>query len=173
MEGGTRPGRGGGGGLEQPRKRLLMFLRSMGFFVQGEQVTIEEPILPDAIIEAVRQCGIPVWLLQRYYMRLGVKLVLFNGSRCISICEPGDWASRAKNDKIAVILNVWSDHVSCYKSSAGDLAPRLREEGESECRDVRIRVTRSEADEHKFDGMKRLEWDLLMKAHQEKEAAVF
>ena len=158
---------------QTPRKRLLMFLRSMGFFVQGEQVTIEEPILPDAIFEAVRQCGIPVWLLQRYYMRLGVKLVLFNGSRCISIWEPGDWASRAKNDKIAVILNVWSDHVSCYKSSAGDLAPRLREEGESEWRDVRIRVTRSEADEHKFDGMKRLEWDLLLKAYQEKEAAVF
>ena len=106
-------------------------------------------------------------------MRLGTKLVLFNGPRCISIWEPGDWGTRPRNDKIAVILNVWGDHVSTYKSAAGDLVPNIREKSKDERRDVILRIRKSEDDAHKFDEMKKLDWDVLLKAYQEKQAKVF
>ena len=79
-----------------PRVRLLLFLRSAGFHVSGEQVTEHKPAA-DAI-ECVRKCGTPVYLLEAYYRQLGVKLVLMNGSRCAQIWEPDDWASRGHDD---------------------------------------------------------------------------
>jgi hypothetical protein len=62
----------------------------------------------------------PVRLLQAYYKQLGVKLVLMNGSRCAQIWEPVDWATRYKDNKVTVVLNVWNDHVSTYETDIGD-----------------------------------------------------
>ena len=64
----------------RPENALLLFLRSLDFHMSGEQVTIEEPVAENAV-EIVKQCGTPVLLLERYFRRLGVKLILFNGSR--------------------------------------------------------------------------------------------
>ena len=67
-----------------PRTRLVLFLRSSGFHVAGEQVTLEKPpALATNAVECVRQCGTPVRLLQAYYSELGVKLVLMNGGRSL------------------------------------------------------------------------------------------
>ncbi len=152
-----------------PRNRLLLFLRSLGFHVSGEQVTIKEAV-PDAV-EIVRQCGTPVRLLERYFRRLGVRLILFNGSRCKSIWEPGDWASRDWRDKTTVILNVWSDHVSTYNPEAARAL--LNEKGEHKWHDVKLKTARADDDDHKYDEMVEFEWPLLIDALQERCAKVF
>ena len=151
-----------------PRNRLLLFLRCLGFHVSGAQVTIEEPVA-DAV-EIVRQCGTPVRLLERYFRHLGVKLILFNGSRCNSICEPGDWASRDWRDKTTVILNVWSDHVSTYKPEA---ARALLNEKGKKWHDVKLKTTKADDDDHKYDEMVEFDWPLLIEALQELRAEVF
>ena len=61
-----------------PRTRLLLFLRAMNFHVTGEKVTLTSPPNSNAV-ECVRECGTPVRLLQAYYKRLGLKLVLMSG----------------------------------------------------------------------------------------------
>ena len=106
------------------RTRLLLSLRFWAFHVSGEQVTPEKP--PAAAknaVECVRHCGTPVRLLDAYYRRLGVKLVIMNGSRCAQIWEPPGWESRGRDDKVTVVLNVWNDHVSTYTPDVGDDIP--------------------------------------------------
>ena len=151
-----------------PRNRLLLFLRSLGFHVTGDQVSIEEPV-PDAV-EIVRQCGTPVRLLERYFRRLGVKLILFNGSRCNSTWEPGDWASRDWRDKTTVILNVWSDHVSTYMHEA---ARANLSDKKLNWHAVKLKTPKADDEEHKYDEMVEFEWPLLIEALQEKRAKVF
>lgn len=150
-----------------PRNRLLLFLRSLGWHIRGEEVTDKEPV-PDAV-EIVRQCGTPVRLLERYFRRLGVRLILFNGSRCNSIWEPGDWASRDWRDKTTVILNVWSDHVSTYNPEAARAL--LNEKGERKWHDVKLKTTRADDEEHKYDEMLEFEWPLLIEALQKPKGA--
>ena len=152
-----------------PRRRLLLFLRSLGWQIHGEQIT-DKDLVPDAI-EIVRHCGTPVRLLERYFKRLGVKLILFNGSRCNSIWEPGDWTSRDWRDKTTVILNVWSDHVSTYTPEAARAL--LTEKGEPEWHDVKLKTVKADDDVHMYDKMIEFEWDLLIKALQERRADVF
>ncbi len=94
--------------------------------VAGEQVALEkpQPTVHNAA-ECVRTFGTPVKLLQAYYNRLDVKLVLMNGSRCAHVWQPDDWATRDRDQgaKTTVVLNVWSDHVSTYHSDVGCYAP--------------------------------------------------
>ena len=105
-----------------PRTRLLYFLRDAGWWVEGELVSLEKPV-PDAL-EALRVCGTPVKLLVAYYEQLNVKLVLMNGGRCHRVWEPEGWHERERDQKIAVVLNVWSNHVSAYRSDVGDMHPQ-------------------------------------------------
>jgi hypothetical protein len=152
-----------------PRNRLLLFLRSLGFYVQGEQVTIEEGV-PDAV-EIVRRCGTPVRLLERYFRCLGVKLILFNGSRNIGFWEPGDWAARDWRDKTTVILNVWSDHVSTYNPEA--VSANLTEKKPFKWHDVKLKTAKADDDTHKYDEMQEFSCLLLLEALQERRADVF
>ena len=70
-----------------------------------------------------------------------------------------------RQTQVSVILNVWSDHVSCYKPGVGQL-PAARTK---EWHDVILKVKRGETDEHKYDEMRELEWPLLIGARQDKE----
>ena len=76
------------------RTKLLLFLRSAGFWVAGESVLLRKPI-PDAT-QAIKGCGTPVRILVAYYERLDVRLVLMNGARCSQVWEPADWTDRPK-----------------------------------------------------------------------------
>ena len=156
-----------------PRNRLLLFLRSLGFYVQGEQVTIAEPLAktPDDAVRIVRQCGTPVRLLERYFRGLGVKLILFNGSRCVSVWEPGEWASRDWRNKTTVILNVWSDHVSTYNSEAA--RANLNEKKQTKWHDVKLKNASADDESHRYDEMVELDWLLLLEAWQERRSDVF
>ena len=89
--------------------------------MSGEQVTVHK--VQNNAIECVRRCGTPVRLLEAYYCQLGVKLVLMSGSRCAQIWEPSDWASRFKDNKVILVLNVWNEHVSTYTPDVGDEVP--------------------------------------------------
>ena len=151
-----------------PRTRFLLFLRSAGFHVEGEQVMLEAPV--HGAVEAIKECGTPVRLLVAYYERLGVKLVLLNGSRCVRIWEPEDWASRDRWNQISVVLNVWSDHVSTYTSQGSE--PNLTEQAGIKWHDVRLAMAKADDDEHRYDEMQELDWDLLMEAYQEKRKGV-
>jgi len=106
---------------------LLYFLRDAGFWVEGENVSLEKP---GSALEAIKECGTPVKLLVAYYERLDVKLVLMNGGRCHQVWEPEGWHEREREKKIAVVLNVWSNHVSAYTSDVGDMHP---EEKKGQC----------------------------------------
>ena len=56
--------------------------------MSGEQVTLEKPVVTKNALECVREFGTPVRLLEAYYHRLGVKLVIMSDSRCAQIWEP-------------------------------------------------------------------------------------
>ena len=101
-----------------------MCLRLWGMWVAGEQVALQkpEPTVHNAA-ECVRSFGTPVKLLQAYYSSLDVRLVLMNGSRCARIWQPDNWATRGKDQKVTVVLNVWGDHVSTYDADVGFHAP--------------------------------------------------
>ncbi len=106
------------------RTWLLLCLRVWGMHVTGEQVALEKPQpIGHNAAECVRTFGTPVKLLQAYYRRLDVKLVLMNGSRCAHIWEPENWATRGQNAKVTVVLNVWCDHVSTYNADVGCHVP--------------------------------------------------
>ena len=151
-----------------PRTRLLLFLRSADFHVEGEQVMLEAPI--QGAVEAIKECGTPVRLLVAYYEQLRVKLVLLNGSRCVRIWEPKDWATRERRDQISVVLNVWSDHVSCYTPLG--CAPNLTEQSGIKWRDLMLAMAKADDDEHRYDDMQELDWCLLLHAYQEKGKGV-
>ena len=80
-------------------------------------------------MEAIKECGTPVKLLVAYYERLNEKLILMNGSRCHRVWEPEGWHEREREQKIAVVLNVWSNHVSAYRSDVGDMHPEEKKKG--------------------------------------------
>ena len=153
------------------RARMLLFLRWAGFHVHGEQVMLEAPI-PDAK-EIVRKCGTPVRLLVSFYEQLGVRLVLLNGPRCVRVWEPEDWATREKDNRICVIINVWSRHVSTYKAEASGHA--LAEREEQEWQDVRLAMAREDVDEHRYDDMQALDGNrpLVLEAVRARKPAVF
>ena len=67
------------------RTRLLLCLRLWGMWVAGEQVELQQPPPTSNAVDCVRSFGTPVRLLQAYYHRLDVKLVLMSGSRCAHV----------------------------------------------------------------------------------------
>ena len=151
-----------------PRVRLLLFLRSMDIHVNGEDVSLEPPI--EGAVEAVKECGTPVHLLVAYYQRLKCRLVLINGSRCARIWEPEDWASRDRNQQISVVLNVWSHHVSTYNPEAS--RAYLVEKDAKKWYPIRLLQRKADDEDHRYDEMVELDWDLLMEAIQEQRSEI-
>ena len=139
--------------------------------MSGEQVTLEleKPVTKNAV-ECVREFGTPVRLLEAYYHRLGVKLVIMNGSRCAQIWEPPNWASRGRDDKVTVVLNVWNDHVSMYAPDVGNDIPS--EVGTREWPGVLLVTAKADDDEHRYDDMRELDWCDLLEAWLEKRKGV-
>ena len=144
-----------------PRIRLVLFLRLFDFHVDGENVMLRAPSHADEAIQAIRTCGTKVSLLVAFYERLDVKLVLINGSRFVRTWVPMDWDSRERDDKVSVVLNVWSHHVSAYKPQVGDqvidtVVPKWVES--------ELLTQRDDLDEHKYDAMEELDWLKIIEA---------
>ena len=138
----------------------------------GEQVALEKPQPASNAAECVRMFGTPVMLLQAYYNRLDVKLVLLNGSRCAHVWQPDDWATRDRGAKTTVVLNVWSDHVSTYNS---DVAPYAADKPTEEApwADHLLATAKADDDAHRYDDMLPFDWSQLLEAWHEKRAEVF
>ena len=64
---------------------------------------------------AIQQHGTPVRLLELFYCKMGVRLIIFQGSTCRYVHVPDDWDLRSTSDKITVVLNIWNNHVFTYK----------------------------------------------------------
>ena len=56
---------------------------------------------------AINNYGTPVRLIQQLYLKLGMCVVIFQGSRCCYVHIPGDWAERIHDEKNTVVLNIW------------------------------------------------------------------
>ena len=154
-----------------PRTRLLYFLRDAGWWVDGENVSLEKPI-PNAL-EAVKECGTPVKLLVKYYEKLGVKLILMNGGRCHRVWEPEDWQEREKHRQVSVVLNVWSNHVSTYTQGAAQKHPGERG---TKWSPIELYVPREIEETHSYDDMMELSgdtWEEVPKALEEKRPQAF
>ena len=151
-----------------PRKRLLLFLRSAGFWVDGENVALQQPA--SGAQEAIRECGTPVKLLVAYYQNLDVKLVLMHGSNCFQTWEPINWEQRKRADKLTVIINVWNHHVSTYNSCVADSYPEPKT---TKWSPVELAMQREEADEDFYDKMEEFDWLELTAAMQAKRSVVF
>ena len=70
--------------------------------------------------EALRAHGTPMRLLEMFYIKLDVRLVIFSGKTCRYVHTPFDWESRSKHNKHTVVLNVWSNHVFTYSREVHD-----------------------------------------------------
>ena len=143
--------------------------------MSGEQVTLEKPVVTKNAVEraaaCVREFGTAVRLLEAYYHRLGVKLVIMNGSRCAQIWEPPNWANRGKDGKVTVVLKVWNDHVSTYAPDVGD--DILGESNtQQEWPEVLLVTAKADHDEHRYDDMLELDWCDLLEARQEKRKGI-
>ena len=151
-----------------PRTLLLLFLRSAGLWVEGERVLTEKPISGAAAV--VRECGTPVKLLVAYYEKLGVRLILLNGSHCEKVFTPGDWEERSRDKQVSVVLNVWSNHVSCYKADAAQA--HLAEKKERVWDILKLSCFRASPDEHRYDEMEELDWARLKEVYDSREKNV-
>ena len=154
------------------RTRLLLCLRLWGMWVAGEEVTKQQPDakVPNAR-DVVRKFGTPVKLLKAFYMKLDVRLVLMNGSRCADVWQPTNWATRTARDKTTVVLNVWADHVSCYDSSVSGFAPL--KPTENTWSEHLLATDKDQDDEHDYDTMRPFNWADLLEAWKDKRAEVF
>ena len=62
--------------------------------------------------EAIQKHGAPVGLLQRFYLELGVRLVIYHGSLCRYVHTPSDWGQRVQRN--TVVFNIWGNHTFTY-----------------------------------------------------------
>ena len=88
----------------------------------GEPVSLYKP---GSALEAIKECGTQIKLLVAYEQ---LKLVSMNGSRYHRVWEPAGWHERERDAKIAIVLNVWSRHVSAYRSDVGDMHPEAKQQ---------------------------------------------
>ena len=151
-----------------PRARLLYFLRSAGFHVEGDQVVLEQPT-PNAL-QAIRECGTPVRLLEAYCKSLSLRLVLMNGSRCMQTWDPPDWETRMRYHRTTVVLNIWNDHVSTYEPMDNTPSPSAQK-----WRDVSLAThcDNDFEDEHAYDSMREFDWCEFTDAVQNGQKMVF
>ena len=70
---------------------------------------------------AIQKHGTPVRLLELFYRKMGVRLIIFQGSTCRYVHIPDDWNERNSSDKITVVLNIWNNHVFTYKRDVHDI----------------------------------------------------
>ena len=94
--------------------RLMIFfaLFPTDFTVDGDGVTSTM----QAAREAVQKHGTPVAMLQKFYVELGLRLVIYHGSLCRYVHTPSNWDRR--KEKNTVLLNSWGNHVFTYDNGA-------------------------------------------------------
>ena len=121
-------------------------------------------------MQAIRECGTPVRLLEAYFKSLDVRLVLLNGSRCAQTWDPPDWETRLRHNKITVVLNVWNDHVSTYEGLDNTPSPCNKP-----WRSVSLATFRDNDvdDEHAYDSMREFDWIELTDAVESNQQVVF
>ena len=94
-----------------------------------------------------------------------------NGRRCAHVWQPDNWATRNKDQKVTVVLNVWCDHVSSYSADVSCFAPD--KPCEAEWAEHLLLTSKGDDDEHRYDDMLPFDWSQLLAAWHEKRAEVF
>lgn len=168
-----------------PQQRLLTFLRLFKFKIMlkhGRFVakdTKKRVELPPeapteettAAREALQKHGTPMRLLEMFYKKLKVRLVIFQGATCRYVHTPDDWDTRGKDEKQTVVLNVWSKHVFTYTRGVHN---RQFEAHAIKVLPDKALVTLRDEERYKFEDMLPLDWALLLEKHQEGDrGAVF
>ena len=83
---------------------ILCALFPTDFIVDGDGVTSTMQAARDAI----QKHGAPVALLQKLYMELGVRLVIYHGSLCKYVHTPSNWDQRTESERHTVVLDIWA-----------------------------------------------------------------
>ena len=162
-----------------PKQRLLLFLRLFKFKIvlqqQGcyvakdsqkrVQLSPEAPTAEaTAAREALQKHGTPMRLLEMFYKKLNVRLIIYNGATCRYVHTPEDWELRAKDDKHTVVMNVWDSHVFTYTRAVHDR--QFQEHAIENLPDTAL-ITLRDEERYKFEHMKPLDWSLLLETYQE------
>ena len=71
-----------------------------------------------AVREFVQKHGTPVAMMQKFYVELGLRLVIYHGSLCRYVHTPSNWDQRKDSENNTVVLNIWGNHVFTYQNSA-------------------------------------------------------
>ena len=110
------------------------------------RVTIKEPDSEQTTSarDALLKHGTPMRLLELFYKKLNVRLVIYQGATCRYVHTPTDWDARSKQEKNTVVLNVWSHHVFTYDRNVHD------------CQFEALVSLRDEQDRCQYDTMLRL-----------------
>ena len=120
---------------------------------------------------AIQQHGTPVRLLELFYRKMGVRLIIFQGSTCRYVHVPDDWDLRSSSDKITVVLNIWNNHVFTYKRDVHGVFFMAKHPKHYE-RQL-LSLHKDDDDKSQYEDMVPFEWPALMEAVQEKESTRF
>ena len=128
-------------------------------------ISEHEFVEPKAASAAIRKHGTPVRLLELFYKKLGVRLVLFQGATCRYVHTPAGWETRADHEKNTVVLNVWNGHVFTYDRAvcnASFNAKTLPKHNE-----LRLAGLRDQDHRFNYEDMQLFSWEALVEAIQE------
>ena len=120
---------------------------------------------------AIQQHGTPVRLLEIFYRKMGVRLIIFQGSTCRYVHVPDDWDLRSSSDKNTVVLNIWNNHVFTYRRDVHAvffMAKHPQHHGRQ-----LLSLQKDDDDKSQYEDMVPFEWPALMEAVQEKESTRF
>ena len=110
--------------------------------------------------EALRAHGTPMRLLELFYIKLNVRLVIFSGKTCRYVHTPFGWELRSITDKHTVVLNVWSNHVFTYNREVHNRP--FQEHAVSPLPEVSLVPLRDPQDRYPFGDMIPLDWAMLL-----------
>ena len=120
---------------------------------------------------AIQKHGTPVRLLELFYRKMGVRLIIFQGATCRYVHIPDDWNERTSSNKITVVLNIWNNHVFTYKRDVHDVFFMAKNPKHHE-RQL-LSLHKDDDDKSQYEDMVPFEWPALMEAVQEKESTLF
>ena len=161
------------------RHQLLTFLRlfkcrisvtSDRFVAKDSKKRVEiAPEAPSAKTQAAREAlqkhGTPMRLLELFYKKLNVRLVIFSGATCRYVHTPDDWDSRGKDDKHTVVLNVWSNHVFTYDRETHNRT--FQAHSRKAIPEIALITLRDNDERYNYENMLPLNWALVLQTIQE------
>ena len=156
-----------------PRHRLLIFLRLFkqqviagpsGFVAKDstQRVYLQDPATDQdgaAARLALQTHGTPVRLLELFYRKLNVRLVIYSGATCAFVHTPVDWDQRSEHHPQTVVINVWSNHVFTYNREIHNR--QFTAHISNPAPESALISLQDAEDRYEYDQMIPLNWDLL------------